>query len=177
MPAVGVDDNGYSDGDLVYTISKDGMVLPASYIPTFDPATNTFTSVIKNQMGNAVKMPVGVYTVNAYQVRYSNGKSVLYMIGVQTFTVKDSQTGIDIVQTDRIEKLPVLDNANIASAFRVMFMGMDLSGMGAEIYYNYTINDEGTTAYVKSVSVTIDNPYLGRYTIVSVVDAVARRAE
>ena len=42
------------------------------------------------------------------------------------------------------------------------------------VMYDYSINGENDTAYVKSATVMITNPYLGNYTISVPVDTLVK---
>ena len=167
---------GYISNEIVYTVSKDGRVMKSSEIPTLDPGTNTFRNAVSFPDlydGAAVLMSPGTYVVNVYCVRNVNGKVVPDSLGSCEFKVVDNQPKLSISAKDNIEKLDGLNDETIKSAFLVTFDGKIIDE--DKLRFDYTVNGNKDTAYVKSVCYTVENKNgLGKRIIVAVVDALAK---
>ena len=170
-------DDTYQNGDIVYTVLKDGVLLSGDMIKNFDRDTNTFYGVSMQMMGEnmppqAVKMDAGTYVIEVYQLMpITNDPSrIMYRIlDHVSFTVTDNQTLPTFSKTDRAEKLVALTNSEIRRAFEVKFMNYDVS---SNVMYDFT--SDGSTAYIKSLSYTINNPILGCYTVSVTVDTLVK---
>lgn len=170
-------DDTYQNGDIVYTVIKDGTILSGDMIKNFDRDTNTFCGVSMRMIGEnmppqAIKMDAGTYVIEVYQLMpVSNDPSrmIYRILGNASFTVTDNQILPTFSKTDRAEKLVALTNSEIRRAFEVKFMNYDVS---SNVMYDFT--SDGSTAYIKSLSYTIVNPQLGSYTVKVTVDTLVK---
>ena len=158
----------------VYTVTKDGKVLKASdlgpafeYWEDFEPVADFGVS------GSAVKFAKGTYTITAYKVVTDAKNVIVSVIGQQILTVEDKQIMPVITKNDNAEKLTGLTAADVASAFTVKFNGSDAD---IAVSYNFTVDGEGKTAYVKEAYVTIlnDNVGVGDFTITVTIDTLVK---
>ena len=163
--------SGFADGEYVYTVKKDNNIQKASDLgANFSSADNKFTAVTANASGAAVLLGKGAYNVEAYKVKNVNGKITLEFLGTKQFTVTDNQTPLTWSKTDKAEKLTSLTNDGLKAAFEVKFGDATVT---SNVTFDFT--QDGTTAYVKSVSYTVANTKgLGTRTITATVDTLVR---
>jgi hypothetical protein len=163
--------SGFTADEYVYTVKKDNNIQKASDLgASFSAADNKFTAVTANASGAAVLLGKGSYNVEAYKVKNVNGKITLEFLGAKAFTVTDNQTGLTWTKTDKAEKISALTNAGIKEAFEVKF-GNDVV---TDVTFDFT--NDGTTAYVKSVSYTVVNGNgLGTRTVTATVDTLVKK--
>ena len=76
-----------------------------------------------------------------------------------------------ITKNDNAEKLTGLTAADVASAFTVKFNG---STENITTVFNFTVDGEGKTAYVKEAYVTIPNDEVGDFTITVTIDTLVK---
>ena len=158
---------GFTDGEYVYTVKKDNVIQKKTDINNFDGLT--FTNVTKNASGSAVLLAKGSYNVEAYKVKNVNNKITLEFLGAKAFTVTDNQTALTWTKTDNAEKLTALTNDGIKAAFEVKFGSTVVS----DVTFDFT--NDGATAYVKSVSYTVENGNgLGKRTVTTTVDTLVK---
>ncbi|MBR5178583.1 MAG: hypothetical protein IKW90_07295 [Lachnospiraceae bacterium] len=161
--------SAYTDGEYVYTVKKDNNLQKASDLGA-NFAGNTFTNVTKNASGAAVLLGKGSYNVEAYKVKNVNGKITLEFLGAKAFTVTDNQTGLTWTKTDKAEKISALTNDGIKEAFEVKFGNDKVT----DVTFDFT--QDGTTAYVKTVSYTVVNEKgLGSRTVTATVDTLVKK--
>ena len=161
--------SGFADGEYVYTVKKDNNIQKASDLGA-NFSSNKFTAVTANASGAAVLLGKGAYNVEAYKVKNVNGKITLEFLGAKTFTVTDNQTGLTWTKTDKAEKISALTNDGIKEAFEVKFGDEKVT----DVTFNFT--NDGTTAYVKTVSYTVVNGNgLGTRTITATVDTLVKK--
>lgn len=163
--------SGFADGEYVYTVKKDNNIQKASDLgANFSSADNKFTAVTANASGAAVLLGKGAYNVEAYKVKNVNGKITLEFLGTKQFTVTDNQTPLTWSKTDKAEKLTSLTNDGLKAAFEVKFGDATVT---SNVTFDFT--QDGTTAYVKSVSYTVANTKgLGTRTITATVDTLVK---
>lgn len=169
-PKAGETFSGYTDGEYVFTVKKDNTLQKASDLgANFDGLK--FTNVVSTgATGSAVLLAKGAYNVEAYKVKNVNGKITLEFLGTKQFTVTDNQTPLTITKTDKAEKLTSLTNDGLKAAFEVKFGDAVVTD---NVTFDFT--QDGTTAYVKSVSYTVVNTKgLGSRTITATVDTLVR---
>lgn len=135
-----------------YTVSVDGKLLTAE---NANFAANTFTSIVGAASSAATKLAKGNYVVTAYKVAQNGTAQIVSVVGTSSFTVTDNQTQPEWKQT--AEKVASLDAATIASAFEFKFNG----NVVAPIAVDFTVDGAGSTAYVKSATVRVENATLG----------------
>jgi hypothetical protein len=127
--------------------------------------------------GAITKLDNGSYRVAAFEITVDDKNQVkITSLGNASFTVSDSQAGLDVTKNDNAEKLTAIDDENIASAFTVKFKGDKVTDIaGSTLSYDYTIDANGN-AYVKSVTAYI---VTGKGTLVlkTNIDTVVRIAK
>ena len=143
MPESGKDfaTSGYTDGQYVYVVEKDGAIQKS--VKNF--SDNKFTSVTANASGAAVLLDAGNYSVKAFKINKINDKVVLQSVGVQSFTVTDNQTKLEWSKTNDAEKLAdITTDAGLAKAFKITFNGAEVTDK-----VRFESTNDGYTAYVK----------------------------
>jgi hypothetical protein len=156
----------------VFTVTKDSKVLKASDLG--DAWDGDFNAAAPYGVsGSAVKFAKGTYTVTAYKVETKADNVIVSVVGQQVLTIEDKQIMPTVTKKDNAEKLSGLTAADIASAFDVKFNG---SADGIKVEFNFTVDGEGKTAYVKEAYVTILNSNVGNYTITVNVDTLVKTA-
>ena len=139
----------------VFTVTKDGKVLSAADLgPAFEYYGDFNAVAPFGTSGAAVKFAKGTYTITAYKVATDEKNVIVSVVGTQILTVEDKQIMPTVTKKDNAEKLGGLTDADIASAFEVKFNG---STSNITTVFNYTVDGEGKTAYVKEAYVTVPN--------------------
>ena len=166
--------SGYTNGEYVFTVKKDNTLQKASDLgANFDGLK--FTNVTKNASGSAVLLAKGAYNVEAYKVKDVNGKITLEFLGTKQFTVTDNQTPLTFTKTDKAEKLTSLTQDGLKDAFEIKFGDTVVNKPAEHGNVTFDFTQDGTTAYVKSVSYTVVNTKgLGSRTITATVDTLVR---
>ena len=128
--------------------------------------------------GAISKLDNGSYRIAAFEISVDSKNNVkITSIGNATFTVTDSQAGLEVTKNDNAEKLSSLDADSIASAFTVKFKGDVVTTIGnSTLNFNFTTDANGN-AYVKSVTANIDIADKGTLVLSANIDTVVRLAK
>jgi hypothetical protein len=173
----GVDWSGYSF--CFYNVYKDGKLVKqddmasnyanhtSNLLLTFGGynGTNKFKGITTDTIvtGGAIaagsditKLDTGSYRIAAFELSVDSKNTVkITAIGNATFTVTDSQAGLEVIKNDNAEKLTTIDDDSVASAFTVKFKGDVVNNIdGSSLFFDYTVDANGN-AYVKSVTAKI----------------------
>ena len=172
-----------------FNIIKDGQVV--SSLANFNATTNVFTNIIADTDAThvvpgttsptAVKLAAGTYTIIAYSQTLNAAKDtiVVSQIGTQNLVVTDNQIQGKFERLDNAESLAdVITEANIASAFKITFNGVEIT----DADFEFTPNNEkvpasSTSSFVKTATFYVGNESVNYQKIVVTIGEVVRKAK
>jgi hypothetical protein len=176
-PEIGDAVSGAATG-FMYTVSKGGSLIDASklsanFLYTTDGTFNLFVPVTNfgAATDTAIKLEAGEYLVEAYNVYIDGTTLIPEFIGSASFTVEDDQLQPEVTVNDNKEKLAAITPETVASAFTVKFNG---SADGFTKTFDYQVSGDGKSAYVKSVTITINNATVGGVTLTKAIDELVK---
>lgn len=172
-----------------FNILKNGQIVAS--LDNFDAVNNVFTNIIastdpaKNVPGTAsptaVKLAAGTYTITAFSQTLNAAKDtiVVSQIGTKNLVVTDNQIQGAFERLDNAESLAdVTDKADIASAFKITFNGVEIK----DAEFAFTPNNQkdpasSTSSFVSTATFYVGNEKVNYQKIVVEIGEVVRKAK
>ena len=173
--AIKASELGMGEGTTVYayTIQKDGQYLAALPDLVTDDSIELKFQAYEYQKKLAAGLEVGKttqYTVTAYKVVLGSSNSQVYLIGQKNVVVTNNQPTVSYKFVK--DRTTEITNVGIATDCYEFYIDGKKLPASAIVDAAVTINGEGTSKLVTSVTIRITNSVFGDYTqIVKLVDS------